>query len=133
MESRHRRDAQVAASGALRRAEKILRRRRLRVTRGKLIVEGRPPIDWHKGQAVLHVLVQRHGAGWPAKVRALYVGDDDTDEDAFQSLWGIGRSICVAPRMPEGGTAADFLLPDPEAVLQLVRWIGAGAFAGARV
>jgi trehalose 6-phosphate synthase/phosphatase len=111
-------------------AEAILKRHRLAVTGGKRIVEGRPPMEWHKGHAVLYVLVRRHGADWPSRVRALYIGDDETDEDAFASLRGIGRSICVAANPPDRGTAADFRLPDPEAVLQLLRWLASGAFVG---
>jgi trehalose-phosphatase len=112
------------------RAEKVLRKRRLRVLMGHDAVEGRPPVDWHKGHAVLYVVGRRHGVQWPARVRALYVGDDATDEDAFRSLSGIGRSICVSPVTPAAGTAADFRLPDPDAVVQLLRWLASGAFAG---
>jgi trehalose-phosphatase len=115
---------------AARAAEGVLRRQRLRVSLGKLVVEGRPPVDWHKGRAVLHVLVSRHGADWPSRVRALYLGDDLTDEDAFRSLRGIGRSIRVASAPPATVTAADFRLPDPDAVLELLRWLAAGAFVG---
>ncbi len=111
-------------------AEGALRRRRLRVTFGDLVVEGRPPVDWHKGRAVLHVLVHRHGADWPARVRALYIGDDVTDEDAFRSLRGIGRSVRVATTPAAGTSAADFRLPDPDAVGRLLKWLAAGAFAG---
>jgi trehalose-phosphatase len=109
----------------------MLRRRRLRVVTGKLVIEGRPPVAWHKGHAVLFVLVRRHGADWPTRVRALYVGDDATDEEAFRSLRGIGRSICVGAPW-DGATQADYALPDPEAVTQLLRWLAAGAFAGTR-
>ncbi len=115
---------------AQRQAEQILRRRHLRVTHGKMVVEGRPAVDWHKGQAVLYVLTQRHGADWPARTRALYIGDDVTDEDAFLSLRGIGRSIQVAITEPSPSTAADYRLPDPDAVLQLLRWLAAGGFTG---
>ncbi len=115
---------------AHRRAEKILRKRRLRVVTGHDAVEGRPPVDWHKGHAVLFVVGRRHGVQWPARVRALYIGDDATDEDAFRSLRGMGRSICVSQVPPAAGTAADYRLPDPDAVVQLVRWLASGAFAG---
>jgi trehalose 6-phosphate synthase/phosphatase len=118
--------------GAERAAELVFRRRRLSVTFGKCLVEGRPAVNWHKGQAVLYVLVHRHGADWPARLRALYIGDDLTDEDAFRSLRGIGRSICVASAPPPGGTSADYRLPDPEAVLQFLRWLASGAFVGAK-
>jgi trehalose-phosphatase len=79
---------------------------------------------------VLYVLTQRHGADWPARTRALYIGDDVTDEDAFLSLRGIGRSIQVAITEPSPSTAADYRLPDPDAVLQLLRWLAAGGFTG---
>lgn len=116
---------------AVRKATAILNRHGLRVTIGKQVIEGRPPVEWDKGRAVLHVLIQRHGADWPSSVRALYVGDDVTDEDAFRSLRGIGRSIRVgAPS--EGPSLADYTLPDPDAVLQLLRWLSAGAFTGTR-
>ena len=80
---------------------------------------------------MLHVLVHRHGADWPSRVSAVYVGDDRTDEDAFRSLEGIGRSIRVGPS-PGSQSYADYSLPDPEAVLQLLRWFASGAFAKAK-
>ena len=116
----------VSADAARDRASSILRRRHLRATLGNAVVEGRPTVDWHKGHAVLYVLRQRHGADWPARTRALYIGDDMTDEDAFRSLRGIGRSIWVGPGQSEW---ADFRLPDPDAVLRLLRWLASGAFA----
>ena len=118
---------------AERRDETVLKKRRLRVVIGRDAVEGRPPVDWHKGHAVLYVLMHRHGVQWPARVRALYIGDDATDEDAFRSLRGMGRSIYVAPVAPADGTAADFRLPDPEAVVQLVRRFASGAFVARTV
>ena len=117
---------------AERRAEALLRKRRLRVVVGRDAVEGRPPVDWHKGHAVLYVLMRRHGVQWPARVRALYIGDDATDEDAFRSLRGMGRSICVSPVEPDA-TAADFRLPDSDAVVQLVRQFASGAFVARTV
>jgi trehalose 6-phosphate synthase/phosphatase len=110
---------------AEREAVALLKRRRLRVTRGALVVEGRPPLAWGKGHAVLHVLSQRHGANWPARVRALYVGDDVTDQDAFRSLHGIGRSIYVGAATA-ADQGADHSLPDPAAVVQLVRRLASG-------
>jgi trehalose-phosphatase len=107
------------------RAMAILRRYRLRATQGQFVVEGRPPVDWNKGFAVLTVLARRHGADWSTRVRALYIGDDVTDEDAFRSLKGIGRSIRVGESTH---TAADYGLPDPQAVIELLRWLASGAF-----
>jgi trehalose 6-phosphate synthase/phosphatase len=123
--------AEDAREDAERAAEQVYRRLHLRVTKGKMVVEGRPPLDWHKGQAVLYVLMKRHGTDWPSRVRAIYIGDDVTDEDAFESLRGIGRSIHIAPLVAGTTTAADYRLPDVPAVVQLVRWLGASGFAGA--
>jgi trehalose 6-phosphate synthase/phosphatase len=118
---------------ALRRAEIIIRRRRLRPATGKELIEARPPVDWHKGHAVLYVLVKRYGADWPTAVRALYVGDDATDDDAFRSLRGMGRGIAVADNGDAHvSTVADFTLPGPDAVHALVRWLAAGGFGGAK-
>ncbi len=123
--------AEELREDAERQAEQVFKKHRLYVTKGKCVIDGRPAIAWDKGQAVLHVLVQRHGADWPSKVRALYIGDDTTDEDAFRTLRGIGRSICVG-HSPQTSTLADFRLADPEAVLQLLRWLASGAFAEAK-
>jgi trehalose 6-phosphate synthase/phosphatase len=113
---------------AVQRARTILRRRRLRVVVGKLVLEGRPPVDWHKGHAVLWLLGERYGDDWPSHVRALFIGDDTTDEDVFRSLRGIGRSICVGSFAPHPTAQADYRLPDPDSVIALIRWCTSSAF-----
>lgn len=55
----------------------------LKLTTGKMIVEVRPRVRWHKGLAALRLL---HVLGRPGQV--IYIGDDKTDEDAFRSLRG---------------------------------------------
>lgn len=52
----------------------------LRVCEGKMVVELRPPMQLHKGQA-LASLVLRHGLH-----SVIYIGDDTTDVDAFNQL-----------------------------------------------
>jgi trehalose-phosphatase len=82
-----------------------------RVTGGKKIFELRPDIDWHKGTAVLWLLstlgLDRDD------VVPLYVGDDVTDEDAFEALAGRGIGLVVAGE-DERPTAADLRLEDTE-------------------
>jgi len=112
-------------------AEAICRRWHLAVMIGKAVIEGRPPVAWDKGQAVLHILRARQGPDWPSRVRALYIGDDATDEFAFRSLRGIGRSILVAPPGAVASSAADLSLPGPDDVLQFVRWLASGAVRAA--
>jgi trehalose-phosphatase len=112
--------SEALQASALRRAEAVLRRCKLAPLAGKRVLEGRPRLAWDKGQAVLWVLQHRHGTDWPARVRVLYCGDDVTDESAFRSLAGIGRSILVGPAAGED-SAADLFLPGPDDVMQLVR------------
>ena len=83
-------------------------------------VEARPPSGWDKGRAVFHVLRARHGPEWPEQVGVAYVGDDETDEDAFRALSGLAVTFRVGPA--ERPTAAARRLPDVEAVETLLRW-----------
>ncbi|MCA9511776.1 MAG: bifunctional alpha,alpha-trehalose-phosphate synthase (UDP-forming)/trehalose-phosphatase [Myxococcales bacterium] len=84
-------------------------------------LEGRPPIGWDKGRAVLHVLRARYGPGWSERVRVVYVGDDQTDEDAFRFLQGLARTFRVGAT--DTATAAQHRLSDTNAVCALVDWI----------
>ena len=112
----------------LKKGEGLVRAQGLRSVVGKQVLEARPPVDWHKGRAVLYLLTHRYGEEWPTRVRALYLGDDTTDEDAFLSLRGIGRSIRIGG--PDPSSAADHGLPDTEAVHRLLHWLAAGAYLG---
>jgi trehalose 6-phosphate phosphatase len=90
----------------------------LRVTPGKMVYEIQPKIDWDKGRAVLYLLEALGLDG--EDVLPLYVGDDITDEHAFQALSGRGIGILVAdPADPEfagRGTAADYVLGQTQEV-----------------
>ena len=47
------------------------------------VLEVRPVIDWNKGKAV-EFLLESLGLGNSEDVIPIYVGDDQTDEDAFK-------------------------------------------------
>jgi trehalose-phosphatase len=104
--------------GAL--AEPYVNQGVLRLQPGDQIVELLPNIDWNKGDAVrsilTHVAAQRKQRVWP-----VYVGDDATDEDAFEAIGTGGLTIAVTTR-PAG---ASHRLPDPAAVEQFLRQISA--------
>jgi trehalose-6-phosphatase len=68
------------------------------------------------------VLRSRYGPAWSESVRVVYVGDDQTDEDAFRFLAGLATTFRVGS--PDTLTAATRLLPDVDAVLALLEWIG---------
>jgi trehalose-phosphatase len=62
---------------------------------GKAVLEVRPCVPWGKGEA-LRWIVQRLRQDMPtASLLAIYVGDDDTDEDAFHVLAPTDVGIVV--------------------------------------
>jgi trehalose-phosphatase len=90
---------------------------RLRKTGGKKVFELRPDIDWHKGKAVLWLL-DRLGLDRP-EVVPMYIGDDVTDEDAFEALPsrnGIGILVADEPRP----TLASYRLRNPAEAQELL-------------
>jgi trehalose 6-phosphate phosphatase len=90
----------------------------LKVTPGKMVYEIQPKIDWDKGRAVLYLLEALGLDG--EDVLPLYVGDDITDEHAFQALSGRGIGILVAdpadPEVAGRSTAADYVLGQTQEV-----------------
>lgn len=90
----------------------------LKVTPGKMVYEIQPNIDWDKGKAVLYLLEALDLDG--PDVVPIYVGDDVTDEDAFQAISGIGLGVYVGelddPETSDRTTHADYALTDVEEV-----------------
>jgi trehalose 6-phosphate phosphatase len=90
----------------------------LRVTPGKMVYEIQPKLDWDKGKAVLYLLEALGLDG--DDVVPLYLGDDITDEDAFEALAARGIGIFVGdaddPELGGRGTAAAFALESPREV-----------------
>jgi trehalose 6-phosphate synthase/phosphatase len=84
-------------------------------------VEARPPIAWDKGHAVHFVLRHRYGPAWAETVRVIYLGDDQTDEDAFRVLSGLGITFRVGSA--DRPTLATRLLPNVAAVQALLDWL----------
>jgi trehalose-phosphatase len=80
----------------------------LKVTYGKRVSELRPNVEWDKGKAVLWLIENALNLEKPPF--PIVIGDDLTDEDAFEAVKGSGVSICVqeAPRE----THADYILKD---------------------
>ncbi len=74
-------------------AEAHRRHRCFRRTEGKKVYELQPDIDWHKGRAVEWLMDALNLVG-PGYV-PLYVGDDITDEDAFEVLKAGGITVVV--------------------------------------
>jgi len=103
------------------RACRIVRQAGFQAREALCAVEARAPTGWDKGHAVLHVLRARHGPAWSEEVRVVYAGDDDTDEDAFRVLQGLGVTLRVG--QAERATLASHRLADVSAVETLLRWV----------
>ena len=86
----------------------------LRRERGKKVFELRPDVAWDKGSAVawlLEALSLDPGA-------ATYIGDDETDEHAFELLEGDGVPIVV--EQGDRPTSARYRVRDPREVGEIL-------------
>jgi trehalose-phosphatase len=87
---------------------------------GKKVFEVRPPLEWDKGRAVLWLLerqsVLRPGTG----MYPVYIGDDQTDEDAFDALKTSGLTIRVGQAEQ---SSAQYYLRDTADVTRFLRQI----------
>jgi alpha,alpha-trehalase len=93
----------------------------LRKSSGKKVFELRPDIDWDKGRALFHLLETMYADG--SQILPLYIGDDVTDEDAFQAIGDRGMAIAVGSEKRQ--TAAHYGLRDPEEVTKFLRTLAA--------
>jgi alpha,alpha-trehalase len=104
---------------------KLGRSQGLRITTGRKVVELRPNIDWDKGTTINWLLEHIENSDSPpdsGAVLPIYIGDDITDEDAFDAVQFDGVGIVV--RHHEDGdrpSAAMFSLENPSAVCEFVR------------
>ena len=97
----------------------------LRKHTGKKVWEVKPKYDWDKGKA-LSYLLEALKLNDRTDVISMYLGDDVTDEDAFEVLrkltedetQGTGIGICVT-KVPKQ-TKASYSLRDPSEVLKFL-------------
>ncbi len=87
------------------------------LTSGHCVWEIRPRVSWNKGHA-LDWTIRQLGDG--AERLVFYLGDDQTDEDAFAVL---PHAITVKVGMPETLTQAHYWLPDPDSVQVFLEWL----------
>jgi trehalose 6-phosphate phosphatase len=67
---------------------------------GKAVLEIRPNVAWGKGEAVRWIIERLRQYPPTTSVLALYLGDDETDEDAFRALPPSGIGIVVGSDRP---------------------------------
>jgi trehalose 6-phosphate phosphatase len=88
----------------------------LRITTGREVIELRPDVDWDKGKTLRWVL-EEISDDESAALLPMYLGDDITDEDAFDAIQDDGVGIVV--RHNDDGdraTAARYALDSPARV-----------------
>ncbi|CQD15346.1 HAD family hydrolase [Mycobacterium lentiflavum] len=98
---------------------KLGQRDGLRVTNGRMLVELRPDIAWNKGTTLAWIRDRIDATG---SLLPIYIGDDLTDEDAFDAIQFDGIGIVV--RHDEDGdrkTAARFALRSPDEVREFIQ------------
>jgi trehalose-phosphatase len=115
----HYRNAAPDAAGAVRAAVRDVGEcRGLTMSAGRKVVELRPNVDWDKGKTLEWILDKVTGGVPPMPI---FIGDDLTDEDAFDSVLHNGIGIVV--RHTEDGdraTAARYSLNDPDQVREFL-------------
>lgn len=96
----------------------------LRLTFGKEVLEVRPPVRVDKGTAVVQLGLKLGGLGDSGSL--MFVGDDQTDEDAFRALRArAGHSVTVRVLHDDvaAPTAAEFSAHDPIEVRAFLEWL----------
>lgn len=98
----------------------------LKMTPGKMVYELQPKLDWDKGKAVLYLLetLELDHEG----IVPMYLGDDHTDEHAFEALEGRGIGIFVGhaddPEVGGRTTSADYVLHTMDEVERFLDLLG---------
>ncbi|HUL38487.1 MAG TPA: trehalose-phosphatase [Thermodesulfobacteriota bacterium] len=89
-------------------------RKRWKMASGKKVLEIRPNMNFNKGKAVKEILKT-----FPSQqLLPIYLGDDQTDEDAFRVLKSQGISVFVG--MGKLSSEADFFLKSPDEVREFL-------------
>lgn len=91
----------------------------LQLTPAKAAIELRPPLDWGKGHAV-----ETFRDRVPDDYLPMYVGDDSTDESAFEAVAADGIGVHVGDGRD---TAATCRVPDPRGVATFLEWLATRA------
>lgn len=107
--SDHKRTVRAATAAVVAEVEGV------RLVTGKQVVEIRPEVDWDKGSAM-----QELAGDAPENWRAVYVGDDATDEDVFRILGPADVGVRVGEC---GDTSAVATLPEPASVASFLEWL----------
>lgn len=102
---------------------------RLKIFHGTKVIEVLPQVAWTKGECAGWIR-ERVRSALPEPALWLYLGDDWTDEHAFEMLSGRALTIRVGDAVP--ASRATYRLRDVSEVQELLAALAAGAAAGSR-
>ncbi len=77
-----------------------LHEKKIVLRQGKKVFEICLPLNWDKGKAVLWILAKLKSVSAKNRFIPIYIGDDETDEDAFRALKNKGLTIFVGRPKP---------------------------------
>ncbi|KAJ7962555.1 Trehalose 6-phosphate phosphatase [Quillaja saponaria] len=89
------------------------------ISGGKKVMEIRPSINWDKGRALQYLLDTLRFDN-SSNVMPLYIGDDRTDEDAFEVVRQTGRGFSIVVSSIAKETKASHSLRDPADVMSFL-------------
>lgn len=99
------------------------RKNEIRAQAGKKVLELKPPVEWDKGKAALWLLRKQEILKGQGRVMPIYIGDDNTDEDAFGALHDKGVTVFVGTSRL---LSAQYYLEGPQGVTafleRIVEW-----------
>ncbi|CAM8998871.1 unnamed protein product [Rhodiola kirilowii] len=93
---------------------------KLELSLGRMVLEIRPTIKWDKGKA-LEFLLGSLGYANSDDVFPIYIGDDRTDEDAFNVLRNRGQGLGILVSKVPKETSASYSLQEPYEVMCFLR------------
>lgn len=101
--------------------KEAIRQKKIRLTKGRRVLELRPPVNWNKGHAVEWWLRHLSARGKGQRPLVIYLGDDQTDEDAFRVVNRLGGWSVFVGAKPQRTTLAHFWLRGPTEVFLWLR------------
>jgi trehalose 6-phosphate phosphatase len=97
-------------------------RRVLKISEGKRTLEIKPNLAWNKGKGIQELL---RWLDLEERPLLMYLGDDQTDEDAFKVINGVDRNAVTIHVGGRDDTHARFRLADVSEVWRLLRALSA--------
>jgi trehalose-phosphatase len=102
---------------------------RLKIFHGTKVIEVLPQVAWTKGECARFIREQVLPSD-PEPALWMYLGDDWTDEHAFEVLTGLALTVRVGDLVPSSKAA--YRLKDVAEVRELLAAMAAGVTAGSR-